>query len=41
MPAFAGRLSDDQIAAVLAFIKSTWPNEILRKQINVAKRTPS
>lgn len=25
MPAFAGVLSDDEIRAVLAFIKSTWP----------------
>ena len=25
MPAFEGILSDDEIAAVLAFIKSTWP----------------
>lgn len=41
MPAFADRLSDDQIAAVLAFIKSTWPQEILRKQINIGKRPPS
>jgi len=32
MPAFGGRLSDEQIAAVLAFIKSTWPMEILQRQ---------
>ena len=32
MPAFGGRLSDEQIAAVLAFIKSTWPAEILQRQ---------
>lgn len=32
MPAFGGRLSDEQIAAVLAFIKSTWPTEILQRQ---------
>jgi mono/diheme cytochrome c family protein len=25
MPAFDGILSDDEIAAVLAFVKSTWP----------------
>ena len=25
MPAFAGTMTDDQIRAVLAFIKSTWP----------------
>ncbi|SHI71844.1 Cytochrome C oxidase, cbb3-type, subunit III [Palleronia salina] len=28
MPAFAGRLSDDEIRAALSFIKSTWPDEI-------------
>lgn len=27
MPAFGGILSDDEIRAVLAFIKSTWPEE--------------
>ena len=27
MPAFEGVLSDDQIRAVLGFIKSTWPDE--------------
>lgn len=32
MPAFGDRLSDEEIAAVLAFIKSTWPAEILRRQ---------
>ena len=32
MPAFGERLSDEQIAAVLAFIKSTWPTEILQRQ---------
>lgn len=32
MPAFGDRLSNEQIAAVVAFIKSTWPPEILRRQ---------
>jgi mono/diheme cytochrome c family protein len=32
MPAFADRLSDDDIRAVLAFIKSTWPDETRRLQ---------
>jgi mono/diheme cytochrome c family protein len=27
MPGFAGQLSDDEIWAVVAFIKSTWPEE--------------
>jgi mono/diheme cytochrome c family protein len=30
MPAFGGTLSDDDIWAVLAYIKSSWP-EALRK----------
>lgn len=32
MPAYRDRLSDQQIAAVLSFIKSTWSAEILRRQ---------
>jgi mono/diheme cytochrome c family protein len=32
MPAFKDVLSDDQIAAVLAYIKSTWPQQIQDKQ---------
>lgn len=32
MPAFALRLTDKEIAATLAFIKSTWPPEIRAKQ---------
>jgi mono/diheme cytochrome c family protein len=32
MPAYAKVLSDDQIIAVLAFIKSRWPDEALRAQ---------
>ncbi len=32
MPAFAGKLTDEDIAAVLAFIKSTWPDDVLRRQ---------
>ena len=31
MPAFAGVLSDDEIWAVLSFIKSRWPEEIQRR----------
>lgn len=30
MPAFAGVLDDDEIRAVLAYIQSTWPPEVLR-----------
>jgi mono/diheme cytochrome c family protein len=32
MPAFEGVLTDDEIRAVLAFIKSTWSPEIRRRQ---------
>ena len=32
MPAFEGVLTDDQIRAVLAFIKSTWSAETRRRQ---------
>lgn len=32
MPAFGGVLSDDEIRAVLAYIKSSWPREIRKAQ---------
>jgi mono/diheme cytochrome c family protein len=32
MPAFGKSLSDAEIAAVLAYIKSNWPVEIQRRQ---------
>jgi mono/diheme cytochrome c family protein len=32
MPAFGDKLSDDDIWAVLAYIKSRWPTEIRRAQ---------
>lgn len=35
MPAFDGILSDDEIATVLAFIKSTWPERQREFQANV------
>ena len=38
MPAFEGRLSDDEIRAVLAWIKSTWPQDIRRKQAEIDAR---
>jgi mono/diheme cytochrome c family protein len=31
MPAFEGRLSDDDVLAVLSFIESTWPPNIRRR----------
>jgi mono/diheme cytochrome c family protein len=35
MPAFDGVLSDEQIAAALAYIKSRWPAEIRARQAHV------
>ena len=35
MPAFGGALSDDDIWAVLAYIKSTWPEETRKWQAEV------
>ncbi|MCI0429372.1 MAG: c-type cytochrome [Rhodospirillales bacterium] len=35
MPAFDGTLSDDQIAAVLAYIKSTWPPDVRERQSRI------
>ena len=32
MPSFVGKLSDADIRAVLAYIKSTWPAEIQKRQ---------
>ena len=31
MPAYAGKLSDDEIIAVLSYIKSTWPPAIRKR----------
>ncbi|MSO71179.1 MAG: cytochrome c [Alphaproteobacteria bacterium] len=40
MPAFAGTLSDQDIRAVVAYIKSRWPQEIRERQarINAGQR---
>jgi mono/diheme cytochrome c family protein len=35
MPAFDGVLSDAQIAAALAYIKSRWPAEIRARQAQI------
>jgi mono/diheme cytochrome c family protein len=35
MPAFAGVLSDEEIWAVLAFIKNSWPENIRKAQAEV------
>jgi mono/diheme cytochrome c family protein len=39
MPAFEDILSDDQIWAVLAYIKSRWPERIRRQQESINRRT--
>lgn len=36
MPAFEGVLSDDEIHAVLAYIKSRWPEPIREKQAKIS-----
>ena len=36
MPPFAGRLTDEEIWAVLAYIKSTWPEETKKWQAQVS-----
>ena len=40
MLAFGNMLSDEQIWAVLAYIKSTWPKEIQEQQREVSKARP-
>ncbi|MBX6369460.1 MAG: c-type cytochrome [Rhodospirillales bacterium] len=35
MPAYAGKLTDREIWAVLAYIKSTWPPEIRARQARI------
>jgi mono/diheme cytochrome c family protein len=37
MPAFVGKLSDDDIRAVIAFIKSNWPAQIRDRQARLNK----
>ena len=44
MPAFAGRLSDEEIRAVLAFIRSSWPErerdyQAARQIANAARKS--
>jgi mono/diheme cytochrome c family protein len=38
MPAYADRLSDEQIRAVLSYIKSTWPEEIQARHNEINRR---
>jgi mono/diheme cytochrome c family protein len=41
MPAFDGVLSDEQIAAVLAYIKSRWPTDIREWQARIKEQARS
>jgi len=38
MPAYDGVLTDDQIRAVLAYIKSRWPEHIRHRQKEMTER---
>ncbi len=38
MPVYAGRLSDEEIWAVLAYIKSRWPKEILAARAQMLRQ---
>jgi mono/diheme cytochrome c family protein len=38
MPGFGEKLSDDEIWAVIAYIKSEWPPEILTRQTEISQR---
>lgn len=38
MPAFEGSLSDEEIWAVLAYIKSTWPSRIRDRQDSISQQ---
>ena len=37
MPAFRGTLSDAEVSAVLAYIKSEWPTDILSRQTEMSR----
>jgi mono/diheme cytochrome c family protein len=39
MPAFAGVLADDEIAAALAYIKSRWPADVRARQAHIDKQS--
>lgn len=41
MPAFGGKLSDDEIWAVLAYIKSRWSREVLPVRAEMLRNTAS
>jgi mono/diheme cytochrome c family protein len=39
MPAFSGALRDEQIWAILAYIKSRWPSDIQARQAEIDRRS--
>ena len=39
MPAWEGKLSDDDVAAVIAWIQSRWPEEIYRSWLAMEEKT--
>lgn len=39
MPAYAGVLTDEEIIAVIAYIKGTWPTEVLQSQKQITVKT--
>jgi mono/diheme cytochrome c family protein len=41
MPVFEGVLSDEEISAALAYIKSTWPAEIRARHDDINRRNQS
>lgn len=41
MPAFEGRLSDDEIRAVLLYIRAQWPEEIRKRHAEIDRRSGS
>jgi mono/diheme cytochrome c family protein len=38
MPGFGDQLGDDEIAAVIKFIKSAWPTDIRERQKQLSRR---
>jgi mono/diheme cytochrome c family protein len=40
MPAFAGKLLEDEILAVLAFIESRWSREVLDARAEMMRSAP-
>lgn len=40
MPGFGGALSDEEIWAVLAYIKSSWPPSIRKAQLEMTRERP-